>query len=436
MGLLFTYGLTYGGAVVSLINPFYGLLIYICFAIIKPPALWHWSVPVGNYSRIIAIAFLLGWALNGFGKQRIVAGKSILWCLLGYWLWVTLSTLFSADPSLGLPHVEYLAKIVLPFIAGLTLIDSEKKLKQLFLTILGSCGFLAYEANLAYRGGYMFEQLGFLGIDNNSFSILMAASFGLALVFSLMETRLWRCLLLLGIAAAMAHVPMFAFSRGGMVGIGLATIVAIGVLPKTPRLVGAVSAVLLIGSVLAGPSVVKEFSTSFQNEQERDYSSQSRIDLWKDCTTTMFQNPLFGVGQEHWGVVAPSFGWPNGKEAHSLWFQTAAELGIPGVTFLASFYICGVLVARRVAYESVTPFSKNLGLAMQPAIIGFAVSAAFVTVEGFELPYYIVLLITSAAQIYSAESTLDAVSESYDLLDDEPTNPEYAGSPAAEIAPA
>ena len=44
-GLLFTYLLTYGGAVVSLFRPFHGLLIYICFAIIKPEALWYWSVP-------------------------------------------------------------------------------------------------------------------------------------------------------------------------------------------------------------------------------------------------------------------------------------------------------------------------------------------------------------------------------------------------------
>ena len=35
-GLLFTYALTYGGAVVSLFNPFYGLLIYVCFAIMRP----------------------------------------------------------------------------------------------------------------------------------------------------------------------------------------------------------------------------------------------------------------------------------------------------------------------------------------------------------------------------------------------------------------
>ncbi len=35
-GLLFTYALTYGGCLVTLFRPFYGLLIYVCFAIVKP----------------------------------------------------------------------------------------------------------------------------------------------------------------------------------------------------------------------------------------------------------------------------------------------------------------------------------------------------------------------------------------------------------------
>jgi hypothetical protein len=52
--LLFTYLLAYGGALVSLFNPFVGFLTYVCFAILKPDDLWWWSVPQGNYSRVEA----------------------------------------------------------------------------------------------------------------------------------------------------------------------------------------------------------------------------------------------------------------------------------------------------------------------------------------------------------------------------------------------
>ena len=39
-GLIFTYAMTYGGALASLFDPFVGLLIYVCFAIVKPESMW------------------------------------------------------------------------------------------------------------------------------------------------------------------------------------------------------------------------------------------------------------------------------------------------------------------------------------------------------------------------------------------------------------
>src|SRR5205823_14471517 len=66
-GLLFTYLLTYGGALAALFNPFHGLLVYVCFAIVRPDKMWFWSVPEGNYSRIVGIALLLGWLAHGCG---------------------------------------------------------------------------------------------------------------------------------------------------------------------------------------------------------------------------------------------------------------------------------------------------------------------------------------------------------------------------------
>src|SRR3954462_6824141 len=98
-GLLFTYGLTYGGAIVSLFNPFIGLLVYVCFAIIRPESLWHWSVPAGNYSRIVALALLAGWAMKGFGNWNFGRAKPIVYALLGYWLWACLSALQAEDQT-------------------------------------------------------------------------------------------------------------------------------------------------------------------------------------------------------------------------------------------------------------------------------------------------------------------------------------------------
>jgi O-antigen ligase len=391
-GLLFTYVLTYGGSVISLINPFYGLLIYICFAIVKPPALWHWSVPVGNYSRVIGIAFLLGWAINGFGNRSLGKARPIALALLAYYACVILSTLFSPQPELGFPFVEYMAKTVLPFIAGLTLIRSWRQIELLTWTILGSCAFLAYELNLAYLQGVDVEHQTFIGLDNNAVSILIATAFGLALTIAFEDPVIWRKLLCFGMAAAMAHVPMLLYSRGGMLGTFAAAAVAVMIVPKSGRTWLLIAASIIVGAMLAGPSVVDEFSTIFRETEQRDFSAQSRLTLWAHCVDAALKNPLFGVGQEHWGLVVESYGWPRGKEAHSLWFQTAAELGISGITCLLLFYFFVISRTWRASRLTGDPSMSMIARMMTASLAGFGVAASFVTVEGFELPYYVALI--------------------------------------------
>src|SRR6185437_11732346 len=154
-GLLFTYALTYGGAAAALINPFHGLLVYVAFAILRPQLLWYWSVPAGNYSRIVAAGLLLGWALHSFGKWRFGRATGSVWALAALLAWSIVSAATQAEnKQLAWGFVEIFAKIVLPFLVGITTIDSLKKLKQLAWVILLCEGYLALEFNLWYLGGY------------------------------------------------------------------------------------------------------------------------------------------------------------------------------------------------------------------------------------------------------------------------------------------
>src|SRR5579871_4812088 len=97
-GLIFTYVMTYGGAAVSLFNPFVGFLIFVCFAIIRPEFLWYWSVPAGNYSRIIGLALLAGWALNGFGDWNFGRARFIVWSFVCFFGLMVFSAAFALFP--------------------------------------------------------------------------------------------------------------------------------------------------------------------------------------------------------------------------------------------------------------------------------------------------------------------------------------------------
>ena len=94
---------------------------------------------------------------------------------------------------------------------------------------------------------------------------------------------------------------------------------------------------------------------------EREASAQSRVDLWEDCWDVMQKNPVYGCGPNQWPIVAESYGWNKGKEAHSLWMQTGAELGFTGLLLLLGFYVsvatrCWILTWKRIKVPD--PFHK------------------------------------------------------------------------------
>ena len=153
-GLIFTYLLTYGGAVASLFNPFIGLLVYVAFAILRPDSLWSWSVPPGNYSRIVALALLAGWAVHGFGSWSFGRARGVVLAMLGFWAWMVVSALAAPNQDVALrTYVEPLSKVLLPCLVAITLIDSLEKLKQLVWVMAVCLGYLAFEFNQQYYKG-------------------------------------------------------------------------------------------------------------------------------------------------------------------------------------------------------------------------------------------------------------------------------------------
>jgi probable O-glycosylation ligase (exosortase A-associated) len=414
-GLIFTYGLTYGGAALSLVRPYYGLLIYVCFAILRPEHLWRWSLESGNYSRIVAAGLLIGWAGCGFGKREFGASKPFLWALVGYWGWTILSAALATNQTVAWSYIELHAKILLPVLVGLTLIDSVAQLRQLAWVIVLSLGFLAFEANLDhFQGGFQVRDTGFGGMDNNSFCIAMAAGSGLSFFLGLHERAWWQKLICLAIAGLMVHVTMFGNSRGGMLGVLVTGAVTLYLIPKRPLELSLVAVAALFGLRLAGPEVWARLGTVVAKLEDRDFAAGSRLQLWADAWDVMQKNPLVGVGPDHWPLIASQYGWPAGKEVHSLWFNAGAEFGFPGLALLLLFYgvvLFGCLrLVRRPDLQGT--WSADSGRMVVAALTGFAVSASFVSLDALEPPYYVALLGAGTLKVLSAVAVPECMEES------------------------
>ena len=402
-GLLFTYLLTYCGSVVALFNPFVGLLIYVCFAIVRPDFMWRFSVPFGNYSRTVAIALLIGWAARGFGNWRVGRAALPMYCLIGFLVWAAISGMFADDPNTVWGFLDSKSKIVVPVVVGLTTITTIQQIKQLAWTIVLSMGYLAYEMNLSYFAGFnQLELYGFAGMDNNSAAIALVTVVGMSFFLGLSARNLVLRIIAFGCSALSAHAVLFSFSRGAMVALVATGITTFFLLPKRSLYIALYALGAAIGVSMAGKEVLKEFDTSFGDASTLDYSATSRFDLWGICLRMTMESPIFGIGPDHFplhvheyyvGSSGVSY-FPKGKEAHTLWLQIMAETGIPGAMMLLGFYGLGfweIWKAPFSRWKDEDDFVALLPSMIGAALVGFFVSSQFVSLEGLEIPYYVMM---------------------------------------------
>jgi O-antigen ligase len=178
-------------------------------------------------------------------------------------------------------------------------------------------------------------------------------------------------------------------------------------IPKRPKQVGALLLTALITFWFTGPELYERYASTFAEEKERDASAESRVDLWRDCLKVVAEYPMFGVGPTNWRFVAARYGWPEGKSAHSVWMETAAEVGIPGALVLLCFFGFAAIRLWPIARARLTDTNRYeviLASGVILSIVGFSVSGQFVSVPGLEVPYYVVML--GAAMLKTARPKL------------------------------
>jgi len=260
--------------------------------------------------------------------------------------------------------------------------------------------------NSWYFSGYNYLwHIGFGGVDNNSAAIGLVTALGVAFFLFLHEEETWKKALIAACAAFMGHAILFSFSRGAMLACVVFAGVSFFIIKKTTTHYMMFVGGLLAAVVLAGPEVRDRFFDTFsENDGVREASAQSRLDLWKDCASLLMENPIMGCGPDHWPLHAHEYGWPAGKEAHSLWVQTTVELGVPGIMMFLGFYLVTIfrswLLLQRMKKTDDVWFTDAARMTIA-SLIGFIVAAQFVSLEALEIPYYVALLGAGSLAVHS-----------------------------------
>lgn len=395
-GLTLTYVITAIGAIGALRYPLLGLYVYVGFGVLRPQAIWGFAGDLSHLSEIVGVAMLIGWAFQGFGSWRLGRGRAIVVTFLAFVAWFALSASQARDSTRAFEQLRELSKIVLPFLVGVTMMKTEDDWRRLLWTIVLAQGYVSLEMNMDYLlKGRNTAALGFGGVDNNYLGVSMLTVLGPAIALMLSSTKWYGRCLAGGVVVLILHTILLTFSRGAMVGLLALGATAFVMMPKRPKYVGAMLLLTLLAVRLTGPELWERYATTFASEEERDASAQGRVELWLDCLEVISDHPVLGIGPSNWRAIAVEYGWTEGKSAHSVWMETAAETGIPGVLALILFFGWALLRLWPIARARLTDSNRYeviLASGVVLSIVGFAVSAQFVSAGGMEVPYYVVML--------------------------------------------
>lgn len=193
-------------------------------------------------------------------------------------------------------------------------------------------------------------------------------------------------------------------SRGGTVALG-----AMGLYywMKSERkvMIGAVFAIVVMTIlVVAPPSYFERMGTITDTEES---SAQGRITAWTEGTKMALRNPLLGAGVGHFPVA---FGAANGGRwmtAHSIYFLTLGELGVPGISILLALIFVNLSKNKRLASAlgALPPReafrARNLLMCTSASMIAFASGGAFLSATYYPHLYVICGLLAAVRLMVS-----------------------------------
>jgi len=404
---LFIWPLFAASCGAALIRPWLGVVAFYFFVVLDPGWNWRWSLPRDfSFQLYMGLSVALGWAINGF-PGTYPSGKG--WLphigLLVYLALAYVSSTQTINEPLSSYYMSMIWKIVVMAIVAAFVIDTPQKVFVLITAVVIAQGYNALQINLQYledgfslfvRGGWASGTKG----DNNGYTIFTLPLLAMSLSLCATKHALWLRLMALAVAILQVHQTMLLESRGGMLGVALLVALVVCFVPKTTFNVTVFTSAIIVGLVLAGPPVVKEFSSIFVPRDEMDSSAASRFLLWKAGAEITTDYPLLGVGPWAGSMLVPEYyeGRIDGnrKELHNLVFELTTGSGIPATIAYLAFLLlpwwwCTRLILDRRTRRELEPSLHCASLAVACGMPAYLLASMFSSGSLLESTYVLAL---------------------------------------------
>lgn len=192
-----------------------------------------------------------------------------------------------------------------------------------------------------------------------------------------------------GFAVLLGTAFVLTYSRGGW--LSLAAAMPLLLVLLRPRRWAVVGLRLLAIGVLVGGAVVVLTGVVVQGPRRGevgfvmraasvadsgDLSIRGRLEFWRAALAIFRDHPLAGTGAGTFGVMHTAYQRDPrfyAREAHSLYVQTMAELGVLGVIVLAALLVSTAVVSRRALRAAQQPEEYSLAAGCVVALAAFLI---------------------------------------------------------------
>lgn len=422
MRIFFLFIVTIAGLVMTFFDAFYGVMLYVFYAIVSPLDLLWWERGLGYFqlSFLVAAAVII----SAIVQRRSLAVRNPTVYLSVIFMGVCYMSLIvngsSSEPAWQ--GAWLLARIIIMATVIAALTDDYKKIKYLFIAIAAFVGLLgAYYGYFGLMSGSMYitgpgaAEGGRFG-DNNGYAVWLNTS--LPIIFcagSYLRSR-WQRIAARVIFLGNVIAVVLTFSRAGFLTLVLVlSTLAVYAKKKSFSIILMLVAlgVIYFGFIgnqgqygapieyyseqssegLSGPQkILRLYHERVQTIEEfkQEASAVSRMYYWQVALDMANNNPLFGVGFSRYSEVFDSYDWTGGvygkhRAVHNTLLEILSGTGFLGFGIFAALIISimrntfvfdkRVVLAEMPGMEEYLDYSRALRL----SIVVFFVGSMFVT---------------------------------------------------------
>lgn len=408
-------------------RPIIGLMLYYWFSIMAPHR-YTWGFAYDLPFPLIAALVTIVTSIIYYKELKFPKTIEVYFLII-FWIYITITTVFSIYPSYAWGEWEDVSKIFLMTFFILLIVNTRKKFVFFTLAIVSFVGLLGVKGaifGITSRGQYLVwgPPDSYLA-DNNFMGVAMVMIIPLCFLLKNSYKKRWiyYSLIIIGISSIITCV--LTYSRGALVGLlGMGLFYIFSTRYKVFAAFFAVL-VLIVGFNFL-PAQWFDRMASIKTYQ-MDESANQRINSWIFSYNLAKAHPLGGgfgcFTPEQYLKYAPDpysniksreDGTLYAHTAHSIYFEVLAEHGFLGLAIYLTALISLLLSLQRIQiyYQNIPKktWISTFARALFVCIIGFLISAAFLSRAFFELFWVFFALSVCLKNIVFSENESRVVS--------------------------